>query len=1008
MIRFHALGGLTVTDEHGDEVGIGGSRQRRLMAMLLIHRNAVVSVDRLADVVFAGEPTPAASTTLRSYVARTRRVVNGNGSGPTVVTQAPGYVLRLPDEMFDVACFERLVATGGSRLAHDDPAAAASALREALALWRGDAYAEFADEDWVRPEAQRLAELRLVAQERLIEAELAAGRAAEMIPEIESLTREHSLRESFRSQLMIALYRAGRQADALRVFGDYRQLLVEELGVEPSPSLAALQQRVLNHDPSLMLSEPAGLPLRGYRLGERLGTGRDGTVYAARLPGVERDFVIRIIREEIADSPEFVRSFEARAHRVASLRHPAIVPIHDYWREPGAAYVVMRRMHGGTLADQLEHGPLTDVAAAALVSRVGGALAAATDAGIVHGRVGPDSVLLDAAGDQYLAGFTLAPEDPPPVLADDVHDFAVMVRKCLTRARGPMADVLARGLATVGRPPMAELVPMLAAAITGENVSGVAPPNPYKGLRAFDEADAADFFGRADLVDEILARLRRDDVRGRLVLVVGGSGSGKSSVVRAGLLPRLRRGEARGSQRWFVTTMLPGSSPFKELAESLRRVAVVETSGLADKLAEDEAGVDRVLRRLVPGDGQLLLVVDQLEELFTLASGQDQRAFLSGVMYAVLAPDSRLRVVATLRADFYDRPLAHQALATVVSDATVTTVAMSPTDLEAAIVEPAERVGGLVERALVAELVSAVVDEPAALPSLQYALYELAERSPTRRLELAAYRELGGVGGAIASRAERLYSSLDDGERVAVRRMFDRLVVVGTEGEPTRRRAARTELSGLGSAGAVDTVIDRWAQARLLTLDRHPQTRVPTVELAHEALLREWPRLRRWIEEDREAISALGRLREAAATWIGLGRDPGALYRGARLELTLDHAGPAAGRPAGAGAGVPRDQQGAARPRAAGGDGADRPAGAGQPPVAGATRGHRRRARRRARRGLHCARPARPGRSGTPGGDRPRARRRRRRQPVGRPGAQHAARPGGGRGDPGARRSCPA
>ena len=107
---------------------------------------------------------------------------------------------------------------------------------------------------------------------------------------------------------------------------------------------------MLSHDPTLLLTEPAGLPLRGYRLGERLGTGRDGIVFAARLPGVERDVAVRVYREEIADCPEFVRSFEAAAHRLASLRHPAIVPIHDYWREPGAAYLVMRRMHGGTLA----------------------------------------------------------------------------------------------------------------------------------------------------------------------------------------------------------------------------------------------------------------------------------------------------------------------------------------------------------------------------------------------------------------------------------------------------------------------------------------------------------------------------------------------------------------------------------------------------------------------------------------------------------------------------------
>ena len=142
---------------------------------------------------------------------------------------------------------------------------------------------------------------------------------------IESLAAEHPLREAFRAQLMIALYRAGRQADALRVYRDYRGVLVEELGLDPSPALAELERRVLAHDPTLLLAEPTGLPLRGYRLGERLGTGRDGTVFAARLPDVERDFAIRVFREEIADRPEFVRSFEADAHRVASLRNPAVV-----------------------------------------------------------------------------------------------------------------------------------------------------------------------------------------------------------------------------------------------------------------------------------------------------------------------------------------------------------------------------------------------------------------------------------------------------------------------------------------------------------------------------------------------------------------------------------------------------------------------------------------------------------------------------------------------------------
>ena len=147
------------------------------------------------------------------------------------------------------------------------------------------------------------------------------------------------------------------------------------------PALAELEQRVLNHDPALVPPEPAGRPLRGYRLGERLGTGRDGTVYAARLSGVERDFAIRVIRQDIADRPEFVRAFEAGAQRLSALRHPGILQIHDYWREPGAAYLVMRRMTGGSLADRLERGPLSDAALGTLITRIGGALVAAAAKG---------------------------------------------------------------------------------------------------------------------------------------------------------------------------------------------------------------------------------------------------------------------------------------------------------------------------------------------------------------------------------------------------------------------------------------------------------------------------------------------------------------------------------------------------------------------------------------------------------------------------------------------------
>jgi hypothetical protein len=256
--------------------------------------------------------------------------------------------------------------------------------------------------------------------------------------------------------------------------------------------------------------------------------------------------------------------------------------------------------------------------------------------------------------------------------------------------------------------PELEAVLDLAAGVTPPGAP--APVNPYNGLRAFDESDAADFFGRTELVEEMLRRLSGEGRIGRLVLLVGGSGSGKSSVVRAGLLPRVRAGAVPGSGRWFVTTMVPGASPFKQLAEGLSRVATANgapkddgdagdrSDARADEdlvagLAADASGVDAVLRRLVPDCGQLLLVVDQLEELFTMAGEDDQRAFLDAVVHAVSAPDSRVRVVATLRADFYDRPLRFHRFGAAVRDATVTVPSMAAADLEAAVMGPAERVG---------------------------------------------------------------------------------------------------------------------------------------------------------------------------------------------------------------------------------------------------------------------------------------------------------------------------
>ena len=340
-------------------------------------------------------------------------------------------------------------------------------------------------------------------------------------------------------------------------------------------------------------------------------------MHAARLPGVERDYVIRADREDVADDSHFVRVFEADARRVASLRHPAIVAIQDYWREPGSAYLVMRRTHGGSLEDRLERGPLAGGAGRSSWFESGARSTAAAEADIVHGRISANSVLFDNSGQACLADFSFEIANRATT-SQDVHDFALLVERCADARDAALREVLNRGLASVDRPTISEFVAMLQHALGDEPVAnGGRLANPYKGLRAFDETDAVDFFGRGELVDELLGRLRLDGMRGRLILLVAGSGTGKSS--SCGPVSCLGFAEVTCLVRRTGTSrrMLPGGTPFKELAESLRRVAVVDPAQLADCLA-DEVGIDREIRRIVPGDAQVLLVIDQFEELFTI------------------------------------------------------------------------------------------------------------------------------------------------------------------------------------------------------------------------------------------------------------------------------------------------------------------------------------------------------------------------------------------------------
>lgn len=411
--------------------------------------------------------------------------------------------------------------------------------------------------------------------------------------------------------------------------------------------------------------------------------------------------------------------------------------------------------------------------------------------------------------------------------------------------------------------------------------------NPYKGLRAFQAADNQDFFGREKLVTRLINRMVEDTPHARFMAVIGPSGSGKSSLVKAGLIPALWRGDLPGSEKWFLVEVLPGSNPVDELEVALTRVATNQAGNIIEHLQRDHRGLVRVAGLILPDDGsELVLVIDQFEEVFTLLEDEVERIhFLDLLFTAVAEPRSRVRVIITLRADFYDRPLHYPQFGELIRSRMETILPMSAEELERAITQPAMRVGVAFEPGLVTSIISEVNYQPGALPLLQYALTELFEQRNGRLLTQEAYLAIGKTIGALAKRAEQIWASLDTAGRETVRQLFLRLVTLGEGTEDTRRRVARSELMAIAAdRDLMEEIIDTFTAYRLLSLDNDPDTRSPTVEVAHEAILREWDRLRGWLNESRDEIRLQRQLAGMAADWMHADKDVSFLAHGSRLE----------------------------------------------------------------------------------------------------------------------------
>ncbi|HEX2152416.1 MAG TPA: BTAD domain-containing putative transcriptional regulator [Acidimicrobiia bacterium] len=1079
-MKVRVLGSLEVVV--GDEVvALGGPRRRALLALLIAEAPNAVPADTLITGVWGEDASSNNRSSLQTHVSNLRHLLGGR-----IIFDSGAYRLDVDPPAIDAHEFVEILNAARTRIA-TDATGVSQDLRRALALWRGRPYSDVIDVPQLEQEVRRLEALRLEAVELRVEAELAEGNHAQLVAELEALAEAHPTRERFRAQHMIALYRSGRQADALRAYRRTESFLAEELGVSPSRELQDLEMRILEHDDSLsagvstpvthrlaflvtdiegstthwdrqpqamaaaltthdaILREeveraggrvfkhtgdgvlavlpnavsaadaaegvqtrvartdwgevgdlrvrigidageaeerggdffgpplnraarlcaighggqvlvstaaerditstaPAGLQVRhlgevhlrgmatperiaqlvfvglpadfpelrldtgstleartellslpGYEVRDRIGEGAFGVIWRAYQPSVGREVAVKVIRPELAAEPSFVRRFEAEARTIARLAHPHIVPLIDFWRTAESAYLVLALLPGGSLSDALRGTQIDSATARRILTQLATALDHAHSQGIAHGDLKASNVLLDGAGNAYLSDFGIAgrlldreilhsvssapqyraPEEavtgPTPVA--DRFALGVLAGDLLG-GHPEVESTLAR--ATAHRPEdrystALSFVRDLEASLGGDiaELGHVAVTrNPYKGLRPFDEGDAADFHGRDDLVAAIVTALRRN----RFVTVVGPSGSGKSSVVRSGVVPRLVAGREPGLERCLVMTFTPGTNPVDGLIQVLSGVA---GNGLSP--TDLSSWFDRVAL-----DGEPVLVVDQFEELYTHVDDPHIRSQFIDLL--VEATEKGGRVLATLRADYYDRPLGDERIARLIRDGQVTVLPPTRDELVEMVTAPARAVGLRWEPGLPHRIVEDVAHQPGGLPLLQYALTELVERRAGDLLTASDYHRIGEVTGALAHRAEALFAGLTPAQQAAARQILLRLVTVDEDTDDTRRRVRRGELESLPIAAAdLDYVLDLFTSERLLLGDRDPVSRTPTVEVSHEALLREWPRLRGWIDDQRESLILGRRYRAAMAEWESNDRHDDYLLGGSRL-----------------------------------------------------------------------------------------------------------------------------
>ncbi len=583
-LEFRILGPLEIVYD-GGSLAVAGNRERTLLALLLLSANRVVSSERLADDLWAGEPPETATQVLRVFVSRLRKTLREAGADGLLLTQLPGYVIRVEPKSVDAACFESLVTEGRDLAARGDSTRAAATLREALALWRGPALSDVADAPAARAEAARLEEVRLSALEDRIDAELACGRHVELVAELDGWTRSEPLRERLWAQRMVALYRAGRQAEALRAYQDLRRVLGEELGIEPTATLARLETAILRHDPEL-----------DWRPAEQAAP-----LSPAPQPEASKTAPLTILFTDVVGSTEVLSKLgDEQAQRVFGAHHELLA-------ETVAA-------HGGRTVKWLGDGVMAAFFSA--VEAVRCAIAIQREGPAPIGGVSLDIRMGLDVGEVLEAGTDYS---GPAVVAAN--------RLCARASAGQIlcSSLVAQLVTDRAQFSLSTLGPV---DLPGVGVPVAAYEVGYEAAPIQERLRQMPFTGRETELTHLEGRLAEAALgRGGVVMLVGEPGIGKTRLAEELSTGARRNGWSVSWGRCFEGDWMPAYAPFAEVIESLALASEPE------RLPSDLGSGAPVLAQLVP---KLHDVLPDIEGPVTLQPDEERFRLLDAVAHHLL------------------------------------------------------------------------------------------------------------------------------------------------------------------------------------------------------------------------------------------------------------------------------------------------------------------------------------------------------------------------------------